>query len=265
MGCGVAAGGPRPGIRHTEADWRRARWQFLQSVATDHDAPVATAHNRDDQLETVAIRILRHAGARGLAGLDTDGGIIRPWLAVSRADVAGYAAHHGVQYLDDPSNVSRIHLRNRVRLDLLPALRRVRPEIDDDILSVAATAAGWRRQVEQIVGEHHPLRREAEGASVAASGLSQYDAESLAVVWPVIAARAGITLDWRGTARLVAFTTRGKVGGVIQLSGGADVRRSQSSFVLRRRPTGDGANYRPTDVCRYRAGTVGARERSSDL
>ena len=234
-----------PAIRHTEADWRNAQWQFLRGVAADHSAAVVTAHNRDDQLETVAIRILRHAGARGLAGLDADGAVVRPWLDVARADVARYAAAHDVQYLEDPSNTSRNHLRNRVRLDLLPALRRVRPGIDSDILTVAATAAQWRREAEYLVGKHHPVRRDAEGASVAAAGLSRYDAESLAVVWPVIAARAGITLDRRGTARLVAFTTRGKVGGVIQLSGGIDVQRSPSSFVLRRREVGDRTEARP--------------------
>lgn len=254
------------GIRHTEADWRNARWQFLRRVASDHSAVVVTAHNRDDQLETVAIRILRQAGARGLAGLDADGAVIRPWLDVARVDVARYAARHGVPYLEDPSNASRSHLRNRVRLDLLPALRRVRPGIDADILTVAAAAARWRRAAEHLVGQHHPVRREPEGALVAAAGLSRYDAESLAVVWPVIAARAGITLDRRGTARLVAFTTRGKVGGVIQLSGGIDVQRSPSSFVLRRREVGDRALARAPRSMPAAGGSHGAGERkgSSD-
>ncbi len=223
------------GIRPTEADWRRARWAFLRTVAAEYGGAVATAHNQDDQLETVTIRILRHAGARGLAGLDADAGIVRPWLGASRVVVAHYASHHGVQYLDDPSNASRNHLRNRVRLDLLPAIRRMRPQIDGELLAVADAAARWRREVERLVQEHHPIRRDGDYVSVAAASLAQYDAESLAVVWPAIAARAGITLDRRGTARLVAFTTRGKVGGVIQVSGGIDVRRSHASFTLRLR------------------------------
>jgi tRNA(Ile)-lysidine synthase len=228
-----------PGIPHTEAVWRAARWRFLRSVAADWHCSVATAHSLDDQLETVAIRILRHAGARGLAGLDTDSGVIRPWLGVSRESIAQYGSRHAIPYVDDPSNASRAYLRNRVRLDLLPALRRFRPRLDDELISVSRAAARWRRDLERIVAEEHPLSRGKDGVSVAAAQLARYDAASLAVVWPVIAAGAGVTLDRRGTARLAAFTIRGKVGGVIQLSGGIVVRRSRFSFVLEGREAPD--------------------------
>jgi tRNA(Ile)-lysidine synthase len=229
------------GTLHSEAAWRAVRWRFLRAVAAEYGSSVATGHSRDDQLETVAIRILRHAGARGLAGLDTDSGIVRPWLGASRVAIAQYASRHAIPYLEDPSNTSKAHLRNRVRLDLLPALRRMRPGLDDELMAVSGMAAGWRRQVERIVAEQHPLIRGDDGPSVAAAALARYDAASLAVVWPVIAAGAGITLDRRGTARLVAFTSRGKVGGVIQLSGGIVVRRSRFSFVLERRDLVGGA------------------------
>src|SRR5215210_2476805 len=53
----------------SEAALRVARWDFLDHVAAEHGAHVATAHTRDDQLETVVMRILRGTGARGLAGL----------------------------------------------------------------------------------------------------------------------------------------------------------------------------------------------------
>jgi tRNA(Ile)-lysidine synthase len=226
------------GTPHTEAGWRLARGRFLRAAAAQYDARVVTAHTRDDQLETLIIRILRHAGARGLAGLDADGGVVRPWLGVHRAAVSNYAVRHGVAYVDDPSNQSRAFLRNRVRLDLLPALLRARPALGAELLDLAARAARWRRDVERHVAAAHPPRAEADGLSIAASELAHYDEAALAIVWPVLASRMGLALDRRGMARLSDFTLRGRAGGEIQLSGGVAVQRSTFSFVLRRRGTG---------------------------
>jgi tRNA(Ile)-lysidine synthase len=67
-----------------EEEWRRGRWAFLQQVADKRDSSVVTAHNLDDQIETVFMRILRDAGPRGLAGLYAESEIVRPFLNISR-------------------------------------------------------------------------------------------------------------------------------------------------------------------------------------
>ena len=60
-----------------------------------------------------------------------------------------------------------------------------------------------------------------------------FRADALAMLWPAIAARAGVALDWRGTERLVAFTRTGRAGAKIPLSGGAEVGRTAPTFVVR--------------------------------
>ena len=157
--------------------------------------------------------------------------VARPLLDVSRADVAAYADVHEVRHMEDPSNQDRAHLRNRVRLDLLPALERARPGFSDDLLAVARAAAAWRESVERIVDGLGvkflpPLVIPAEVLTGMSSG-------ELAVLWPAIAGRAGITLDWRGIERLVAFTMDGRPGRRIPLSGGAEVGRTATTFVVR--------------------------------
>jgi len=219
----------------SEADLRNARWRFLRGVARRFDATISTAHTADDQIETVLMRIMRGSGARGLAALFADSDVVRPLLSVRRADIVTYARHRRLTWAEDPSNASPRFLRNRVRNDLLPALRRVRPSIDADLLAVSETAAVWRSQVEEFVARNVAVRalENGSGIDVDAAALAGYPSESLAILWPAIVAQAGLALDRRGTRRLADFTSEARVGGRIQLSGGWEVIRSRDALQLR--------------------------------
>ena len=217
-----------------EEEWRRARWQFLKQVAAARDAQVATAHTLDDQIETVFMRILRDAGPRGLAALYADSDIIRPFLNINRATLAAYAADHEVPFVQDPSNFDRRHLRNRVRLDILPSIVRHKPEFPSQLLSLARESADWRRSVDDILPSID-VAEERDGAlRVSRSSLAGYDAESLRVLWPALAARARVVMDRRGTHRAAEFTIRGATGGAIQLSGGVEIVMRRDHMLLRR-------------------------------
>jgi tRNA(Ile)-lysidine synthase len=232
---GEAARGAPPESRPTEAAWREARWRFLLRLAEAEKAVVATGHTRDDQVETVLLRILRGTGARGLAGLAAPTrGIVRPLLAVSRRAVAAYAAARRLRWVDDPSNLSVAHLRNRVRHELLPALLRARPSLAEELLALASEAAELRRALENLVAKQVDVRFENGELVVARDSLARYDAQELAVLWPVIAARSGVALDRRGTRRLSAFTKEGSHGRRIQLSGGLEVVLHAGELRLRR-------------------------------
>jgi tRNA(Ile)-lysidine synthase len=218
----------------TEAQWRAARWAFLRRAAP-RGSRIATAHTLDDQLETVVMRAMRGAGARGLAGLaaasDT---IVRPFVRVPRATLQYYGNTRRVPFVEDPTNASRAYLRNRVRLDLLPALCRARPRFAAEMLSLAERAAEWRREVDALARNF--LSEYAQGGllRVARDQLATYDSAALCVLWPAIAARASVTLDRRGTQRLAQFTSSGAPGARIQLSGGVEVIRHRESFIVRR-------------------------------
>lgn len=219
----------------SEAELRDARWRFLRDVAAGASAVVCTAHTADDQVETVLMRILRDAGARGLAGLYASGSVLRPVVRLRRRDLARYARAQGLTWVEDPSNDSLRYLRNRVRHELLPALRRANPSIDDVLLATARKAARWRAEVEAYVTQAIETRlvERNEALNVRAASLAEHDPSVLAVLWPAIAARVGVTLDRRGTARLSDFTVTARVGSRIQLSGGWEVVRSRDAFQLR--------------------------------
>ena len=116
-----------------EAAARRARYDFLERAAIEHDcAYVATGHTADDNAETVAMRLLRGAGPDGLGGIPwsrparagSPVTIVRPLLAHRRAEVEAFLSARGRNWRNDGTNSDRAYLRNRVRHELLPALQK---------------------------------------------------------------------------------------------------------------------------------------------
>lgn len=216
-------------VAPTEDAWRTARWAFLKRVARGYRASVATAHTRDDQVETVVMRLLRGAGARGLAALAAPSSIVRPWLAVTRAEVAGWAEAERVPFVDDPTNHTHRYFRSRVRLDLLPALERVHPGFSGEMLELGDRAARLRKVVEAFVADFD-IRAAPDGAPPDAimfpvEALAGIAEEGLAVLWPALMARSGVALNRRGTGALVRFTARSRTGHALELAGKSSVVR----------------------------------------
>jgi tRNA(Ile)-lysidine synthase len=221
-------------VASSEAAWRVARREFLSAVAARTGGVVATAHTRDDQVETVLMRVLRDAGARGLAGLYATGAWIRPLLDFSRAEVAEYAASRGVKWVADPTNDSMRYLRNRVRRDLLPALAVAAPGLEHELIEVSREAAALRARVDDLIDRVAAVSGDRSSVTIPASALGAHSSDELALLWPALAARVGLAMDWRGTERAAEFTREGRVGSRIPLSGGWTISRSRDSFELTR-------------------------------
>src|SRR5688572_26685181 len=214
--------------RQDEASLRAGRWSFLRHVAEVHEATVVTGHSRDDHIETVVMRTIRGASARGLAGLLAPSAIERPFLEIRRVAIRAYAAHRNVPFTEDPSNASLAYFRNRVRLQLLPAIRQVLPRFEDDVVELSRRAADLRREVDSIAGLYVldvlPSRVTLDAAELAA-----LPDESLLLLLPSLVARAGITLDRRGLVRLVSLV-RAAPGARGQVSGGYEAVRSRAEL-----------------------------------
>lgn len=225
--------GRSPEPASDEAGWRRQRWHFLREHATRLGATIVTAHTRDDRVETVVQRILRGSGARGLAALEASSAVVRPMRHMRRSDVRLLGESGGVRFVNDPSNEHLRHQRVRIRLELLPALLRVRPRFDEELLGVARRAAEWRAEVEMAVDRLGISEEPGGGVRIASRVLDGYDPQELAVLWPAIAARAGLVLDRRGTLRLAGFTKIAKISR-IPLSGGWEAVRLRDDWVVRR-------------------------------
>lgn len=112
---------------------RELRHKFLAETARRLKCSViATAHHADDQVELFFLRLLRGAGGEGLAGMkwsspapaDRRVRIVRPLLDVSKAELEAFARERNIRFREDATNASLDVLRNRVRRELLPFLRK---------------------------------------------------------------------------------------------------------------------------------------------
>jgi tRNA(Ile)-lysidine synthase len=155
---------------------RRERYAFLRRVAgEERAAAVAVAHTRDDQAETLLLRLLRGAGATGLAGMRARAGdLVRPLLVVSRDEVIAHLRERGLPWREDPSNADRAHWRNRVRHELLPYLEaRFNPRVREALARTAAIlgdeAGHLRAEAEALV--ERAARREGEVLVLSRSAL----------------------------------------------------------------------------------------------
>lgn len=122
----------RVGPGNVQQAARRARYAALRAEASRIAAArIATGHTRTDQAETVLLRLLRGAGARGLSGIPPRRGpIVRPLIDRSREEGLGFLAGAGLGWRDDPTNATPRYARNRLRLALWPALLALAPSAE---------------------------------------------------------------------------------------------------------------------------------------
>jgi tRNA(Ile)-lysidine synthase len=134
---------------------RELRYLFFEEAIQSHDlAKVAIGQTADDQAETVLMRFLTGGAARGLKGIPPlRGPYIRPLLDVWRVELLAYARHKGISFVQDSSNTKKTYLRNRIRHELLPALRAYNPKIKERLLHLAQVLGEDERYLEALTGE----------------------------------------------------------------------------------------------------------------
>ena len=133
----------------TEEAARQLRYEFLQRAAEKLRCDrIATAHNADDNAETVIFNLSRGSGIKGLAGIPpVRGNIIRPLLSCPRSSIEEYVRENGLEYVTDSSNDRDIYSRNIVRHRVMPVLKELNPEL----LQAVSRASALLRQDESCL------------------------------------------------------------------------------------------------------------------
>ena len=222
---------------------RDLRYEFLlrQKAALGCDA-LLTAHHADDNAETMLLNLLRGTGTRGLAGIPAHrDGILRPFLHVTREELAAYAANYYIKYVEDSTNAADEAARNVLRHRVLPVLRELNPAA---VENMARAAEQLRREDEALgrVAEDFLKRNgrfSGETARLAAAPcLGAERAVADRVLYAFLARMAGSRKDL--TARHVEALWGllcGPAGKELSLPCGLTARREEQDLLLTQTPT----------------------------
>lgn len=165
----------------TEEAARKLRYDFLSHTAEALDCGrIATAHNADDNAETLLFNLIRGAGSAGLGGIPPVRGIlIRPLLYVTRAEIEEYLSENSVPHVEDSTNFSDDYTRNRIRHGIVPLMRELNPAF--------SAAAG--RTAELLKSDDEFISGIAEEFIAAEYRDGSLSAEALSELHPAVASR----------------------------------------------------------------------------
>ena len=146
-----------------EASAREARYNFLGKVALENDASaILTAHTRNDQAETVLLRLIRGTGLKGIRSIREISSrkiygneiyLLRPMLEVTRDQTEAICNEFNIQPARDKSNESLHYSRNRVRLKVIPELIKVNSQAQSALAAFAERAASDNQLLEDLALE----------------------------------------------------------------------------------------------------------------
>lgn len=118
---------------------RELRYRYFEQLRQDIGAEaICVAHHQDDSIETLLMNLIRGTGINGLKGIQPiNGHIIRPLLCVGRKDIVDYLNSLGQDYVTDSTNLVDDVMRNKIRLNVIPLLETINPNVRKNIFSTS--------------------------------------------------------------------------------------------------------------------------------
>lgn len=114
---------------------RQLRYEWFEKIREEFKYHyIATAHHRDDSIETFFINLIRGTGISGLHGiLAKQGNIIRPMLFTGKEEIEAFAKKNKINHREDSSNASNKYVRNKIRHHVIPVLKEINPKLENAI------------------------------------------------------------------------------------------------------------------------------------
>lgn len=139
-------------VKHTETSAREARYEFFNRCAEKFKTDIVfTAHNADDNVETLLYRVIKGTGIKGLCGIAENRDIFyRPLLTTYRKDIEEYISENGLTPNQDSSNNSDKYNRNFLRMKIIPRLEMINKDFKDAVNNLS----GLAKDNEEIIEEY---------------------------------------------------------------------------------------------------------------
>ncbi len=207
--------------RSLETEAREARYAFLEAVMKQRGIGILlTAHHADDQLETVLFRMSRGTGLTGLCGIPSQrplaaGMLCRPLLPFGKKEILAYCREAGLPFVTDSTNLQADSSRNRIRLEVVPALERVSGDPQGNVTRMTEALQWDRDLLDGLADRFYEENRTPVGLR----------AQALREAHPAIRRRAMARLFGDGAESVhleaaQALLDRSHTGGSVALPGG---------------------------------------------
>ena len=234
---------------------REARYAFFARAARKTGAQVVvTAHNADDQAETILLNLARGSGMRGLGGIrySSELGplrVVRPLLDATRAEVVKYLESIGAKWREDETNSDLLFLRNRVRHEILPLLElRLNPDIRGALLRAGEVLRAEDELLADVASGILGLcGGKKAGSPLVTGALCGYPAALRRRVlrqWLPGNGVPGDLVDYDMVERVDLLALRGRSGSRIDIGAGRTVRKHYGELVVKSGKTAEATSFR---------------------
>lgn len=211
-----------------QAEARRIRYSAAEGLRRSRAMDwVATGHTLTDLAETLLYRLATSPGRRALLGLRARRGtVVRPLLGLDREQVRALAVGEGLAFRDDPSNAEPVYARNRIRNEVLPALREIGPAAERTMAETQAELIEEAELLERLAAEALAAAGADAARSVGAGALAGLDPAIRRLALRQLAERVAggpVPLGRERAAEIWRLAQQPE-GGVVELGGGVEAR-----------------------------------------
>lgn len=242
---------------------RLVRYQTFEAAAVKlcgkgkrHEARIALAHHRDDNVETVLLNLARGSGVNGIKGIvpvNVREGLtfVRPLLGVGRDEIEEYVSENGLSYVTDSTNSSETYARNKIRLRVIPELQKVNSKVSEHINETAASLVQIQEYMEKQINEAMINATDIREGSIAISIVNLKDKDpaiQTGVIYQCIGKMAGTLKDiTRINVHDVLSLADKQTGRRIELPYGLVAVKSYDNILIRKADKNLSVNRRDYD------------------
>ena len=232
LDCGDAASYAAQHRLGIEEAARDLRYAFLESLADDRTM-IATAHQADDQAETMLMDLLRGSGLKGWCGIPPmRGPFIRPLLEVERKDILTYLESHGLKHVEDSSNLDTEFRRNRLRQEVMPVLRELNPGFSAACARTSRLLRQDEDLLEELAGKY--AAPEGDGMILSAAELRSLPLPLSSRALRKAAGHFGVSLEEKHVSMLLSLAAAANPSAQLDLPNGLTACRQYDRLLISR-------------------------------
>ena len=208
---------------------REERYRVFNELleARGFDA-ILTAHNANDNAESVIFNLVRGSGANGMSGIKgKNGKILRPLILATRAQILEYCEKNNIEFVNDSTNDSTEYTRNYLRHEIVPWLLKLNPSLDSAIYRLTASL---RTDDDFILAEATRfIDAYCDGGKIPADKIASLHDSVRARVLKLL---SGENLDYKAISHCIDFISRSECSEVINLCKGVSFKRERDYFIF---------------------------------